>query len=135
MLTESEDFTRTHRLRIYPRETQSVFGKKLQCHDLPLENTDSSWSLDPDSGRKASRREFQKLIYLDQSAMLKGEQIDPFVHSAAAFLKKESFIHMEQVSSKKGFPSHRAEHFLQQPASNPSPWCGIPPATEYDPYR
>lgn len=134
MLTESEDFTRTHRLRIYPREKQSVFGKKLQCHDLRLENTDSSWSLGPDSGRKASKRkEFQKLIYLDPSAMLKGEQTDPFVHSAAAFLKEGS-IHMEQVSNAQGFPSHPAEHSLQQPPGTPSYWCGIPPATGYDPY-
>jgi len=134
MLTESEEFTHTHRLRIYPREKQSVFGRKLQCHDLHLENTDSSWSLEPELGPTASRRkESQKLIYLDPSAMLKGGQIDSFLHSAATSLKKESFMHTEQASNSKGFPSHPVEHFRQQPASNLSPWCGILPATEYTP--
>lgn len=134
MLTESKDFTHTHRLRIYPREKRIVLGKRQQCHDLQLENTDSSWSLHSDSRPKASgRKEFLKPIYLDPNAMLKGEQIDPLVHSAAAFFKKDSFMYMEQVSNTQGFPSHPAEHFLHQPTSDLSPWCGILPANEYAP--
>lgn len=135
MFTESEDFTRTHRLRIYPREKQSVFRKKLPCHDLHLENTDSSWSIEPESGPKASRSEFQQLIYLDPSAMLKGEQMDSYVTSPAVFLKKKSLMPMEPASSTQGFPSHSTEHFFQQPFSNLPPCCGVFPAAECVPGR
>lgn len=121
--TAGRELTRTHRLRIYPRENQSVHERR-KMEESPgafhLDNTDNSWSTEPAFGLKVvEEKEHTHPTCLDPTMLLANDQMDPALQKIASVLKSDNIVTQgSQISSIQAYPKDPPKGCLEKPSNS-----------------